>query len=43
VHFATARRDGATLAEKRVFPGDRDAIRLAAVAVALRLIVGRLA
>ncbi|MDF3075706.1 MAG: hypothetical protein K0S54_3373 [Alphaproteobacteria bacterium] len=42
VHFATARRDGATLAERRVFPGDRDAIRLAAVAVALRLIVGRL-
>jgi nicotinamide-nucleotide amidase len=43
VHFATARRDGATLSEKRVFAGDRDAIRLAAVAVALRLIVGRLA
>ena len=43
VHFATARRNGQTLAEKRVFPGDRDAVRLAAVAVALRLIVGRLA
>lgn len=43
VHFATARRDGQTFAEKRIFPGDRDAIRLAAVAAALRLIVGRLA
>jgi nicotinamide-nucleotide amidase len=43
VHFATARRDGPTLSEKRIFAGDRDAIRLAAVAVALRLIVGRLA
>ncbi len=39
----TARRDGQTFAEKRIFPGDRDAIRLAAVAAALRLIVGRLA
>lgn len=43
VHFATARRDGRTLVEKRVFPGDRDAIRLAAVACALKLIAGRLA
>lgn len=42
VHFATARRGGQTLAEKRIFAGDRDAIRLAAVAAALRLIVGRL-
>lgn len=43
VHFATARRGGQTQAEKRIFAGDRDAIRLAAVAAALRLIVGRLA
>lgn len=43
VHFATARRGGQTLSEKRIFPGDRDGIRLAAVAAALRLIVGRLA
>jgi len=43
VHFATARRSGQTLSEKRIFPGDRDGIRLAAVAAALRLIVGRLA
>ncbi len=42
VHFATARRGGATLAEMRLFPGDRDSIRIAAVAAALRLIVGRL-
>lgn len=43
VHFATARRGGQTFAEKRIFPGDRDGIRLAAVAAALRLIVSRLA
>ena len=42
VHFATARRDGPTIAERRVFPGDRDSVRIAAVAVALGLIVGRL-
>ena len=42
VHFATARRNGATMAEMRLFPGDRDSVRLAAVAAALRLIVGRL-
>jgi len=43
VHFATARRDGPTFAEHRIFPGDRDGIRLAAVAVALRSIASRLA
>lgn len=42
VHFATARRGEATIAEMRLFPGDRDSIRIAAVAAALRLIVGRL-
>jgi nicotinamide-nucleotide amidase len=42
VHFATARRGGATIAERRIFPGDRDMVRLAAVAAALSLIADRL-
>jgi nicotinamide-nucleotide amidase len=42
VHFATARRGGPTLAHRRVFAGDRDMVRLAAVATALSLIADRL-
>jgi nicotinamide-nucleotide amidase len=42
VHFATARRGAATLAHRRVFAGDRDMVRLAAVATALSLIADRL-
>ena len=42
VHFATARRGQATSAHRRVFGGDRDTIRLAAVAFALSLIAERL-
>ncbi len=38
VHFATARRDLPTRQERRLFDGDRRAIRLAAVAVALELL-----
>ncbi len=38
VHFATARRDLPTRHERRLFDGDRRAIRLAAVAVALELL-----
>ena len=37
VHIAAARRDGATLHERHVFPGDRTAVRLAAVEAALGL------
>ena len=42
VHFATARRGQATIAERRIFAGDRDMVRLAAVAAALSLIADRL-
>ncbi len=42
VHFATARRGQATIAHRRVFPGNRDMVRLAAVAAALSLIADRL-
>jgi len=42
VHFATARRGQPTLAHHRIFPGDRDTIRLGAVAVALSLLADRL-
>ena len=38
VHFATARRGGATVDERHVLPGDRAAIRRRAVAIALRMI-----
>ena len=37
VHMAAARRDGATLAIRRVFPGDRTAVRAATVAEVLSL------
>ena len=38
VHMAAARRGGDVLHERRVFGGDRDAVRLAAVAAALDLV-----
>ena len=37
VHIAAALRDGPSLHERHVFPGDRSAIRLATVGAALRL------
>jgi nicotinamide-nucleotide amidase len=37
VHIAATLRDGPTLHERHVFPGDRSAIRLATVDAALRL------
>jgi nicotinamide-nucleotide amidase len=38
VYIAAARRGGATMEEHHVFPGDRDAVRLAAVGAAVRLL-----
>ena len=38
VHIAAARRDGATAHERRVFDGDRDAVRHQTVSTALRLV-----
>jgi len=38
VHFGAARRGGATLTRHQVFPGDRDAVRGASVAMAFRLL-----
>ena len=38
VHLACARAGGVTLHERRVFPGDRSAVRIATVETALRLI-----
>jgi len=38
VHLASARRGGATLAEHRVFEGDRAAVRMQAVDAALKLL-----
>ena len=38
VHFACARSDGATAAERHVFGGDRTAVRLAAAEAALGLL-----
>lgn len=38
VHFATARHDGAVQAQHRVFPGDRDQVRLQAAAMALDML-----
>ena len=38
VHFALARRGGATRAEHHEFPGDRQAIRLATIARALAML-----
>jgi nicotinamide-nucleotide amidase len=41
VHFASARRGGDTLAEHRVFPGDRAAVRQAAALRALGMLLER--
>jgi nicotinamide-nucleotide amidase len=41
VHFASARRGGAPVHERRIFPGDRAAIRIASVAFALDLLRGQ--
>jgi nicotinamide-nucleotide amidase len=41
VHFASARRAGATLHERHLFPGDRAAIRMASVGVALALLAAQ--
>jgi nicotinamide-nucleotide amidase len=41
VHFASARRGGATVHARHVFPGDRAAIRMASVAVALGLLAAQ--
>jgi nicotinamide-nucleotide amidase len=38
VHLGLATRDGATVAVRRVFPGDRNAVRAATVAEAFRLV-----
>jgi nicotinamide-nucleotide amidase len=43
VFVAAARRGQATLVERRVFSGDRNAVRVAAVGAALELLVRRLA
>jgi nicotinamide-nucleotide amidase len=40
VHFGLARREGASTTVRRVFPGDRDAVRQAALLVALELLAG---
>jgi nicotinamide-nucleotide amidase len=42
VHFATARRNGGTLAEHKVFPGDRAAVRWATLEHALALLMARI-
>jgi nicotinamide-nucleotide amidase len=42
VWFGLARKDGATLAERRVFPGGRDAVRRATVDHALDLLAAAL-
>lgn len=42
VHFACARRGGATAHERHVFPGDRSTVRLAAVRLALALLMRRI-
>ncbi|MXP63251.1 nicotinamide-nucleotide amidohydrolase family protein [Roseomonas sp. M0104] len=38
VHFAAARRGGATLAHRQVLPGDRSTVRAASVGMAFRLL-----
>jgi nicotinamide-nucleotide amidase len=43
VHLACARKGGATLHERRIFAGDRAAVRMAAVRAALKLIERHLA
>jgi nicotinamide-nucleotide amidase len=40
VHFGLARRGHATIAERHVFPGDRDGVREAALEKALALLLG---
>lgn len=42
VHFASARQGGATVHERHVLPGDRAAIRMASVSIALNLLGGQL-
>ncbi len=42
VHFAAARRGGSTSHERHIFPGDRDAVRLATALTALELLVRRI-
>ncbi len=41
VFIGCARRGGATVVERHVFPGDRDAVRAATVAAALRMAMPR--
>lgn len=43
VHFAAARRGGATIHERHIFPGDRDAVRQATALHALDMLRRRLA
>ncbi len=43
VHIASARRGLSTLHERHLFPGDRDAIRLASALAAMDLLIRRLA
>ncbi len=38
VWFGAARRGGGTLSERHIFPGDRDAVRAASVAVAFEMV-----
>lgn len=38
VHFAVARRGGATVHRREIFPGDRDAVRLATALTALGML-----
>ncbi len=41
VYIAAARRGGTTLCERRVFPGDRGAVRAASVLLALELLLAQ--
>ncbi|HEY1720844.1 MAG TPA: CinA family protein [Magnetospirillaceae bacterium] len=42
VHFATSKRGSTTLSERHIFPGDRDAVRLATAMTALDLLIRQL-
>ena len=42
IYLASARRGGPTLAERHVFPGGRDAVRIQAVEAAIRLLCRQL-
>ncbi len=42
VHFAAARRDDGVFHERHVFPGDREAVRIASLEAALKLTMRRL-